>query len=213
MSAKWPSKSSTHTWPTARKAAPASREARAIARLRHPNIVEIFDCSTEEADTRYIVTEFVDGPNLRDFIETHDVSCPNSASPSALNSARPSNTPTRSASFTATSNPKTSSFKPSKAAEPTNFGIAQILDADTLTATGSLLGSPAHMPPEMIDGLPGDRRGDIFSPRTVLYFLITNGLLPFEGKTPSAVLRTSWRFHSATPKCTTPALAASYRAS
>jgi eukaryotic-like serine/threonine-protein kinase len=167
-----------------------SREARAIARLRHPNIVEIFDCSAEDATTRYIVTEFIDGPNLRDFVEAHDVSAPELgvalgfALCEALEHAhslgiihrdiKPENVLIQTAEGLL---------------KLTDFGIAQILDADTLTATGSLLGSPAHMPPEMIDGLPVDFRGDIFSFGTVLYFLITNGLLPFEGKTPSAVLR------------------------
>jgi tRNA A-37 threonylcarbamoyl transferase component Bud32 len=167
-----------------------SREARAIARLRHPNIVEIFDCSAEDATTRYIVTEFIDGPNLRDFVEAHDVSAPELgvalgfALCEALEHAhslgiihrdiKPENVLIQTAEGLL---------------KLTDFGIAQILDADTLTATGSLLGSPAHMPPEMIDGLPVDFRGDIFSLGTVLYFLITNGLLPFEGKTPSAVLR------------------------
>ena len=70
-----------------------------------------------------------------------------------------------------------------------DFGIAQIMDgASRLTATGTLLGSPAHMAPEIIDGKPPDHRADLFSLGTILYWVLT-GALPFEAPNPSALFR------------------------
>jgi serine/threonine-protein kinase len=69
-----------------------------------------------------------------------------------------------------------------------DFGIAQMIDAETLTATGALIGSPAHMPPELLEGKPLDVRSDVFSLGTVFYWLVV-GDLPFSGPNPSALLR------------------------
>ncbi|MCP4504062.1 MAG: serine/threonine protein kinase [Deltaproteobacteria bacterium] len=69
-----------------------------------------------------------------------------------------------------------------------DFGIAQVVDTKSLTVTGTLLGSPAHMAPENIEGYPADARSDIFSLGTVLYWL-TTGELPFEAISPHALLK------------------------
>src|SRR6201995_3830802 len=61
----------------------------------------------------------------------------------------------------------------------TDFGIARILDNQTMTMTGTLLGSPAYMAPEYIEGYATDERADIFSFGAMLY-LVTVGRLPFE---------------------------------
>jgi len=57
-----------------------------------------------------------------------------------------------------------------------------------MTTTGQVLGSPAHMAPEQIEGRECDARSDIFSLGTVLYLLAT-GELPFQGKNPHQVLK------------------------
>ena len=69
-----------------------------------------------------------------------------------------------------------------------DFGIAHIFDAETMTQTGSLLGSPAHMAPEMIEGEQVDERADIFALGTVIYWLVTSKL-PFEGKSAPQILK------------------------
>lgn len=71
----------------------------------------------------------------------------------------------------------------------TDFGIARMVDRDTrMTMTGTLLGSPAHMAPEIIEGKGCDARSDIFSLGTVLYWLCC-GALPFRGESAAEVLR------------------------
>lgn len=71
-----------------------------------------------------------------------------------------------------------------------DFGIASALtdDAHGLTATGTLLGTPAYIAPEVIEGEPASPASDIYSLGILLYQLIT-GRSPFEGASAAAVLR------------------------
>src|SRR4029077_7633049 len=70
----------------------------------------------------------------------------------------------------------------------TDFGIAKLLDAQGVTSTGQVLGSPAHMAPEQIEGGEVNARADVFGLGVLLYECMV-GPLPFEGKTPAQVLR------------------------
>jgi eukaryotic-like serine/threonine-protein kinase len=70
----------------------------------------------------------------------------------------------------------------------TDFGIAKILDAQGVTSTGQVLGSPAHMAPEQIEGGDVDARTDVFGLGVLMYECLV-GHLPFEGKNPAQVLR------------------------
>src|SRR5207248_3048146 len=67
-----------------------------------------------------------------------------------------------------------------------DFGISHMVDLERLTVTGQLLGSPAYMAPEHVEGRPIDIRTDVFAVGIVLYQL-TVGKLPFEGKNPHEV--------------------------
>ena len=69
-----------------------------------------------------------------------------------------------------------------------DFGISHMVDLERLTVTGQLLGSPAYMAPEHVEGRPLDFRTDVFAVGIVLYQL-TVGKLPFEGKNPHEVLK------------------------
>ncbi len=70
----------------------------------------------------------------------------------------------------------------------TDFGIAKVLDAQGVTSTGQVLGSPAHMAPEQIEGGDVDARTDVFALGVLMYECLV-GHLPFEGKNPAQVLR------------------------
>jgi serine/threonine-protein kinase len=69
-----------------------------------------------------------------------------------------------------------------------DFGVAQIMDLERMTVTGQLLGSPAYMAPELLEGKPLDVRTDVFSVGIMLYQLST-GSLPFSGRNPHEVLK------------------------
>src|SRR5581483_2461315 len=78
--------------------------------------------------------------------------------------------------------------QPRAAVKLTDFGIAKLLDAQGVTSTGQVLGSPAHMAPEQIEGGEVDGRSDVFGMGVLLYECVV-GHLPFEGANPAQVLR------------------------
>lgn len=164
------------------------REAEAIARLRHPNILDVYDVS-ESSDARsYIIMEYVEGLNLRQFIDRFgpapaEITCLLGAQLcKALAHAHQHGVIHRDL--------KPENIMISRAGDVKlmDFGIAHVIDAETMTNTGSMIGSPAHMPPEVIDGARVDARADIFSLGTVLYWICT-GRLPFCGENTAQVLR------------------------
>lgn len=166
------------------------REARAVARFRHPNIVQIYGFADEASDSSYIAMELIDGPTLREFVDEH---VPEDVVPevgamimciaaTALHAAHEQGVLHRDIK------PENIMIDCNGSVKLMDFGLARLLDAHSVTATGSLLGSPAHMAPEIIEGESYDRRVDIFSLGTVLYFACT-GELPFRGSNPAIVLR------------------------
>ena len=168
-----------------------AREARAVARLSHPNIVEIWDTAGESALESYIVTEFVHGRTLRAFVEQVGVGYPEigvllvRALADALVHAHAAGVIHRDLK------PENVlvSERGRRALKLADFGIARILASDErMTMTGALVGSPNHMAPEIIEGEDADARSDIFSLGTILYWLAT-GKLPFAAPNPTATLR------------------------
>lgn len=164
------------------------REAVAVARLRHPNIIEIYDYSAENAERSFIVAEFVDGPSLSTWLGTRTVRPPEASLAlmrplvEAIGHAHAAGVVHRDLK------PENVLVAPGGVLKLTDFGIARMLDNQTLTVTGTLLGSPAYMAPEYIEGEPTDARADIFSFGAMLYQVIT-GTLPFCAPSPHALLK------------------------
>lgn len=164
------------------------REAKAIARLRHPNILEIYDFSTIDADKSYIVMEYVSGKNLRQFLAEHGPPPAEVAALIGIEICRALRHAHEHGIIHRDLKPENVMVSKDGVVKLMDFGIAHVIDAETMTATGSLLGSPAHMAPEVIDGERVDVRADIFALGTVLFWL-ASGELPFSGKNAPQVLR------------------------
>jgi serine/threonine-protein kinase len=178
-------------------------EARAVARLRHPNVVEVFDVSDENEPERYLVVELVRGTTLRALLTRHGRLSPELAAAIGLEVAaglahahqegivhrdvKPENV---LIDLTATSSGPSAADGPSGGPKVklTDFGIAKLLDAQGVTSTGQVLGSPAHMAPEQIEGGDVGPRADVFALGVMLYESMV-GRLPFDGKNPAQVLR------------------------
>ncbi|HTQ07888.1 MAG TPA: serine/threonine-protein kinase [Polyangiaceae bacterium] len=183
-------------------AARFASEARAVAKLKHPNIVEVYDVSDDTEAERYLVVELVRGTTLRALLTEHERLPPEIAAiiavevASALDHAhqfgvihrdvKPENVlvalPIPGAPDLRASNPDETLVK------ITDFGIAKLLDAQGVTSTGQVLGSPAHMAPEQIEGGDVNARSDVFGLGVMLYEAMV-GRLPFDGKNPAQVLR------------------------
>ena len=166
------------------------REAVAVAKLHHPGIVEIFDYSGPDAEPSYIVCELIRGRTLRAFAEQDGpIPHPELAALVTAELIRALRHAHERGIIHRDLKPENVMVTNDGRLKLMDFGIAQIMGGATrLTTTGTLLGSPAHMAPEMIDGQPSDHRSDIFSVGTILYWLAT-GALPFTAPNPSALFR------------------------
>jgi len=164
------------------------REAQAVAKLRHDNILEIFDYSGLDSATAYIVTEFIDGQTLKQFLNTRALGFPEVAALIAGEVCRALAHAHAAGVIHRDVKPENVMIRKDGVIKLMDFGIAQILDFQRMTVTGQLLGSPAYMAPEIIEGKPLDFRTDVFSVGIMLYLLAT-GALPFAGKNPHEVLR------------------------
>ncbi len=180
------------------------REARAVAKLHHPNIVEVFDVSEPQEAERYLVVELVQGPSLRRFLAEHSPMPAEIAAALAIEVAealehahqsgvihrdiKPENVLLTGASGYSNQGASTPLPHQGGRVKITDFGIAKILDAQGVTATGQVLGSPSHMAPEQIEGAEVTARSDVFGLGVLVYECMT-GRLPFEGQNPAQVLR------------------------
>jgi eukaryotic-like serine/threonine-protein kinase len=164
------------------------REAQAVAKLRHDNILEIFDYSGLDSHTAYIVTEFIDGQTLKQFLNTRPLGFPEVAALITSEICRALGHAHAAGVIHRDVKPENVMIRKDGLIKLMDFGIAQILDFQRMTVTGQLLGSPAYMAPEIIEGKPLDFRTDVFSVGILLYLLAT-GTLPFAGKNPHEVLR------------------------
>ncbi len=173
------------------------REARAVAQLSHPNILNIHDFGTENG-VFYSVTELLDGSDLRDRLagEALPISKVQKIGRSVaegLAAAHGKGIVHRDIKPANIFITKTGQVK------ILDFGIAGLRSGDgddaadsgsptrTLTRTGQMIGTTAYMSPEQVAGRPADSRSDIFSLGCVLYEMLT-GKRAFDCATPNETL-------------------------
>ncbi|HEX2990635.1 MAG TPA: protein kinase, partial [Anaerolineales bacterium] len=178
-------------------------EARAVAQLRHPNIVQVFDFDTIDGQP-YIVMEYIRGPSLSKYLSTLHARNSRLELPhisrlltgvaNALQYAHESNVIHRDVkpgNILLTS--RAVQIMPGETIpldfEPvlTDFGLVRILNSSRQTTLGQTAGTPAYMSPEQAMGLTTDGRTDIYSLGIVLYELLS-GSVPFDGETTMSVL-------------------------
>jgi len=164
------------------------REAHAVAKLRHENILEIFDYSGPDSAESYIVTEFIHGRTLKNFLVDNPLPFPEVAEMIASEVARALEHAHQFGVIHRDVKPENVMIRDDGLVKLTDFGIAQIVDKERMTVTGQLLGSPAYMAPEHVEGRPLDFRTDVFAVGILTYQLAT-GQLPFRGKNPHEVLK------------------------
>ncbi|HEY5948831.1 MAG TPA: serine/threonine-protein kinase [Kofleriaceae bacterium] len=164
------------------------REAQAVAKLRHENILEIFDYSAKAGAESYIVTEFIDGQTLKQFITDRPIGFPEVGAMIMLQVARALAHAHAGGILHRDVKPENIMIRSDGVVKLMDFGISHMVDLERLTVTGQLLGSPAYMAPEHVEGRQLDFRTDVFAVGIVLYQL-TVGKLPFEGKNPHEVLK------------------------
>jgi len=170
------------------------REARAAARLNHPNVVNVFDQGDDpeiDGGTLYLVMELVPGHTLRDVIRD-DAPMPAAKAlaimepvVSALAAAHRSGLIHRDIK---PENVLIADEESSGRVKVADFGLAKAVSADTQhTATGGvIIGTVSYLAPELVVDGTSDARADVYAAGVVLYELLT-GEKPHAGESPIAI--------------------------
>jgi beta-lactam-binding protein with PASTA domain len=160
------------------------REAQAAAALTHPNIVGIFD-RAEWNGIPYIAMELVDGSTLKDLVRERGPLPPTVAVEFIEQILRALGYAHKRGLVHRDVKPQNVIIDPDGVAKVADFGIARAGNSE-MTETGTILGTVQYVSPEQAQGLPTDRRSDLYSAGVVLYELLT-GRVPFDGEASVSV--------------------------
>ena len=164
------------------------KEAKAIGRLSHPNMVVVYDVG-EDHGTVYIAMEFLEGKPLNELIQI-DSFQPEEIIELGVQVAEALDYAHRKGIVHRDIKPSNIIVQPDGHIKITDFGIAHIEDPEATqqTQAGEILGTPAYMSPEQVLSQPVDGRSDLFSLGVILYELAT-GKRPFQGENLAAMFR------------------------
>jgi eukaryotic-like serine/threonine-protein kinase len=159
------------------------REVRAVARLNHANIVQVYDFGTE-GELAYIVMEYIEGKELKDFLDAKQAFDLGTIFQmmgellDALDFAHQAGVIHRDVK------PANVMLTAGNHVKLADFGVARVTETEgeqgEMTRAGALVGTPSYMSPEQIQGQKIDPRTDIFSAGVLFYQLLT-GQKPFDG--------------------------------
>lgn len=163
------------------------REARAAARLSHPNVVAVYDQGTD-GDRPFLVMEYVPGATLRQVLRDRGTLSPGEAVTvmdhvlAALAVAHNAGLVHRDIK------PENVLITTDGRVKVADFGLARAVAGSTVTTTGSVLfGTAAYLAPEQFQHGTADERSDVYSAGVVFFELLT-GAVPFSGDSAYAVL-------------------------
>jgi eukaryotic-like serine/threonine-protein kinase len=161
------------------------REARAAARLSHPNLVGVIDAG-EDDGRPYIVFEYIEGRTLKRRIQEEGGLPVDEAVAYAIEIGRGLTAAHARKRVHRDVKPQNVLIDPAGRAKVTDFGIARSLEQKGMTATGRVLGTTDYVSPEQAMGEDVDERSDVYSLGVVLYEMLT-GDVPFQAETQVGV--------------------------
>jgi serine/threonine-protein kinase len=161
------------------------REARAAARLSHPNLVGVIDAG-EDDGRPYIVFEYIEGRTLKRRLQEEGRLPVDEAVAYAIEIGRGLTAAHARKLVHRDVKPQNVLIDPDGRAKVTDFGIARSLESKGLTATGRVLGTTDYVSPEQAMGEDVDERSDVYSLGVVLYEMLT-GDVPFRAETQVGV--------------------------
>lgn len=161
------------------------REAKSVARLAHPNVVQVFDQGTDGSYV-YLAMEYIAGCTLRDVLRERGALQPRAALDilepvlAALGAAH------RAGFVHRDMKPENVLIGDDGRVKVADFGLVRSVDTVTST-TGAVLGTVSYLAPEQIEHGTADPRVDVYACGVVLYEMLT-GAKPHSGDTPAQVL-------------------------
>ena len=161
------------------------REARAAARLSHPNVVAVFDQGMD-AGRPYIVMEYVEGCTLRHVITREAPMEPARALDLLLPVINAVAAAHEAGIIHRDIKPENVLISDRGQIKVADFGLARAVTAHTATQTGTLIGTVSYIAPELVTTGKGDTRADVYALGVVLFEMLT-GRKPHTGETPIQV--------------------------
>ncbi|MDZ7672210.1 MAG: Stk1 family PASTA domain-containing Ser/Thr kinase [Halanaerobiales bacterium] len=160
-------------------------EAKAVAKITHPNVVSIYDI-VESENSLYLVMEFIEGRDLKSIIKKR-------GKLSVVEALDIANQVTAGVEVAHENNIIHCDIKPhnilitdNNQVKVTDFGIARAVTSSTMTITDTIMGSANYFSPEQAQGREISTYSDIYSIGIVLYEMIS-GQVPFDGESPISV--------------------------
>jgi serine/threonine protein kinase len=176
------------------------QEAVSASRIKHPNVLEIFDFGQLDNGSFYLAMEFLEGNDLADEIQRHRVLDPARGLSFALQICRALSAAHAKGVVHRDMKPENVFLQRTPDGEEivkiVDFGIAQLRTNEEaaagakqrrLTRTGMIFGTPEYMSPEQAGGKHADLRADVYAVGIILYEMFT-GAVPFTGETFLGVL-------------------------
>jgi len=161
-------------------------ELRFARRIGHRHVCRMFDLG-EEDHKFYITMEYVEGENLKSFIRRSGQLAPRKAISLAKQVCEGLAEAHRLGIIHRDLKPQNIMIDREGNARIMDFGIARFTEAEGLTGSGVMVGTPEYMSPEQVETTEVDKRADIYALGVILYEMVT-GRVPFAGETPLAVL-------------------------
>lgn len=163
------------------------REAQAVASLNEPRIVSVYDWGSDDG-TYYLVMEYVDGRNLKDILASEGQLTPERACEIAADVCLALHFAHLNGIVHRDVKPANIVITERGQTKVMDFGIARAATetGQTVTQTGTVIGTAAYLSPEQAQGLPVDARSDVYALGVVLFEMLA-GEVPFKADTAVAV--------------------------